>query len=363
MIWEIPDEFPYGFRVDVLADPDLFSGCCEYNCNNYVQRFGGAVVEGVYILRHKSLDLYQLIRHYIIWDGEGYLDITPFNDSRIYNWFVPIKIFSYNTYIQSPETIYTIKDQEIECMYYVYCYIDKTTGTPIYVGKGTQDRAYVHLKHATGIRKNRNTTRFLNKIESMIADGNPPEIIYLAQNIEDENVAYDIEESFISQYGRKGYDENGILLNICKGSRPPNHKGKSYEEIYGDRADEQRRIRHSKQLEAGGWFRGKTHSEETKRKYREQRSGSGNSNYGKTLSEETRKKISDANKGKSRISSSYEVLLTNTITGDEYMMYMCNLKHFCKDFNLSESTLRSQISLGRPTCKYGKTKGWNLKRI
>jgi hypothetical protein len=163
-------------------------------------------------------------------------------------------------------------------MYYVYCYIDPVTDKPFYVGKGKQNRAHVHMFIPRDKTKNKNKTRFKNKLDKMKEEGVEPKIIFLAQNIQDENIAYQIEESYIKQYGRKGYDENGILLNICEGSRPPNHKGKTYIEIYGDKAEHQRLKRHMKQIEAGGWFKGRKHSAETKKQYKEKSTGLGNAN-------------------------------------------------------------------------------------
>jgi hypothetical protein len=142
---------------------------------------------------------------------------------------------------KSLDCINTQKDQETKEMFYIYCYIDPITNNPFYIGKGKQDRAYVHIKHAKEERNNENKTRFLNKLENLIEQGYEPKVIFLAQNIDNEDIAYDIEESFIKKYGRVGYEENGILLNICEGSRPPNHKNKTYKEIYGDKAEEQRK--------------------------------------------------------------------------------------------------------------------------
>lgn len=97
-------------------------------------------------------------------------------------------------------------------MYYVYCYIDPTTNLPLYVGKGKQNRAYAHMYHSKDINKNK--TEFKNKLNKMKKRGIEPIIVFLAQNIQDEKIAYEIEEAYIKQYGRKGYEENGILLNI-----------------------------------------------------------------------------------------------------------------------------------------------------
>ena len=52
-----------------------------------------------------------------------------------------------------------------------------------------------------------------------------PIIKILVDNIIDENVAYDIEEQLILKYGREGFEEDGILTNICTNNRPPIKKG------------------------------------------------------------------------------------------------------------------------------------------
>jgi hypothetical protein len=287
LIWHIPELYnKIGFEVPVISDPDLIQNCCEYNCDSYISRFGGEKIEGVYVLRHNNIDMYQLVRHFIIHDGKDYIDITPFDDRRDTNYFIPIKINTYNLFIQSLDIINNSINQETENMYYVYCYIDPITDQPFYVGKVTQKRAYTHMYHPRDTSKNKNKTRFKNKIEKMKEEGIEPKIIFLAQNVQNENIAYDIEESFIKQYGRKGYDTDGILLNICEGSRPPNHKGKTYKDIYGEQAEEQREKRHKLQLEAGGWFKGHIHSEESKLKQKERSVGLTNANSSNITEEE-----------------------------------------------------------------------------
>lgn len=269
MIWSIPEQFNVGFPVDVFSDPDLLPFCCEYNCDSYISRFGGEKIEGAYVLQHNFIDLYQLVRHFVVFDGKNYIDVTPFDDCRLFNWFVPVPINNYNLYVRTPVFINTTIKQETNFMYYVYCYVDPTSDQPFYVGKGKQDRAYSHLHSKKDASKPRNKTRFANKLRKMKEEGIEPKIIFLAQNIEDEKVAYEIEEAFIKQYGRKGYTEGGVLLNICESNKPPSHKGKSYDEIYGDRAEEQRKKRHDLQLEVGGWFKGRKHTEKAKTLFRE----------------------------------------------------------------------------------------------
>ena len=160
--------------------------------------------------------------------------------------------------------------QEIEIMYYVYMLTDPRKELPFYIGKGTGRRAKTHLWEVPETRNEHKE----NKIAAIRQAGLEPGIEYLVENLQDENLAYDIEAALIKYYGRKGYDPGGILTNICEDSRPPNHKGKSYEQIYGskERADEQRQMRSRLQKERGG-YGPREHSAETKKKISEKGAG------------------------------------------------------------------------------------------
>jgi hypothetical protein len=276
LIWEVPLDLSVGMAVSVYPDPDLYENCCEFNTQSYVSRFGGEIVEGVYVLRHSDLPVYQFVRHFIVKDGLDFIDVTPFADGRGHNWFIEKKISSYNIFKRG------LNDEmnENNDFYYVYCYLDPHTKSPFYVGKGKKDRAYTHLMNIRATNANKNKTRFKNKIEKLKREGMQPEIIFLAQNITDETIAYEIEEQFIRKYGRAGYDPAGILLNICENSRPPNHKGRSYSEIYGDAWKEQVEKRRLIQIERGG-FGPKHHRDSTKLKIQETSIGNANGNSSK----------------------------------------------------------------------------------
>lgn len=87
-----------------------------------------------------------------------------------------------------------------KCIYYVYAYIRKN-GTPYYIGKGKNDRAW-------------SKNHFINL---------PPHnrIIILESNLTDVG-ACAIERRLIRWHGRKNIDEGGILYNQSEGGNGGN---------------------------------------------------------------------------------------------------------------------------------------------
>jgi hypothetical protein len=259
-MWYVPTLFECGeFDAREVRGfgifPDAEPLCCEWNVDCCVALYGGQKIESAYLLRHRC-GIFQLVRHFV-WEDEGvWYDVTPFDDGRAHNICLNTKT------LRAPNVF--VGTMDTSDFYYVYAYVDPTTGEPFYIGKGIEDRAYYHLMNIRSQRANRNKTRFKNKVESLKAAGTPPEVRILVQNIRDEEAAYLIEEQHIRKYGRKGYDEGGILLNVCMSSRPPNHKGKTYQDIYGDQAQEQIEKRRALQIAAGG-YGPKQHSDTTKK--------------------------------------------------------------------------------------------------
>jgi hypothetical protein len=109
-------------------------------------------------------------------------------------------------------------------MYYIYHYIDPRTDLPFYVGKGTGNRLFDHLTETEETTENRHK---FYKIQYLRNIGLDPIVKKIFENIEEEVIAYEIESNEILKYGRIGYEDNGILTNICIGNYPPNHTGKS----------------------------------------------------------------------------------------------------------------------------------------
>lgn len=102
-------------------------------------------------------------------------------------------------------------------MFYVYKLIDPRYNSPFYVGKGSGDRCYVHLKEKWPRVENRKKYAYIQGLRNK---GLEP-IVEISIWGLSESDAYSVEAAMIKIYGRKDIDENGMLLNICSDNRPP----------------------------------------------------------------------------------------------------------------------------------------------
>lgn len=140
--------------------------------------------------------------------------------------------------------------------FYTYVYRDPSRkNEPIYVGKGQDDRAYVHLKNAQN-----NYLR--NRLAKMKRNGIEP--IINVVDMTSEALAIQCEIDTIARFGRKDL-KLGPLLN---------------------------------QTDGGEGTSGCIPSPETCQKQSDAKKGENNPMYGKSHSPEHRKKMSDAKKGK-----------------------------------------------------------------
>ena len=165
--------------------------------------------------------------------------------------------------------------------YYVYILVDPTNNLPFYVGKGCGDRWLSHYKETLTTTTNK---RKFYKIRQLKELGYEPRVTFWARNL-DEDTAYALEKTLIERFGRKTYDKNGMLLNICIDANPPGWNHCSDQEAL--------RKKFQKNATENNPFKGKSHTQEAKKKI-------GAAYKGKTISDTQKLQISKAHKGKKK---------------------------------------------------------------
>jgi hypothetical protein len=98
--------------------------------------------------------------------------------------------------------------------YYVYKLIDPILNLPFYIGKGSGNRAWSHNEFKDG-NENPYKDRYIKKLH----DQNLEPIVDIVQYFDDENDAYNFEETLTESVGLKN------LTNLVIGARPPSKKG------------------------------------------------------------------------------------------------------------------------------------------
>jgi len=167
--------------------------------------------------------------------------------------------------------------------YYTYAYL-REDKTPYYIGKGKGDRIN-------------------SKQRSIKPPKDKSRILLLKQNLT-EAEAFKHEIYMIFLYGRKDLG-TGILYNMTNGGEGSSgwvpseeSRKKMSQSIKGKTHSEESKIKMSEAHKGNTYCLGKTLSEKHKKNLSEANKGEKNSFYGKTHSEESRKKISDIHKGK-----------------------------------------------------------------
>lgn len=99
-------------------------------------------------------------------------------------------------------------------IYYVYAYLCPDSDVILYVGKGKYKRAWDHLNAAKENKKHSSNNHWHYKLKQIISQGKEPKIVMLNEGLTSLE-ALDIETALIAKYGRRDYDEGGILYNVC----------------------------------------------------------------------------------------------------------------------------------------------------
>lgn len=155
-------------------------------------------------------------------------------------------------------------------IYYVYAYL-RNDGSPYYIGKGKEDRAYA-WHHRMPVPKD------------------PTKIVFLETNLTNLG-ALALERRYIRWYGRKD-NNTGILRNLTDGGEGGNglkhtdiSRAKMSVALKGRRASDETRSKMSKARK--GIQKSKEHCQKLSE-----------SKKGKTFSDEHRKNLADAKRGK-----------------------------------------------------------------
>lgn len=232
-------------------------------------------------------------------------------------------------------------------MYYIYELIDPRNDLPFYVGKGKveNNRHEDHLKETTEHNSNRHKVFKINAIRDA---GLSIPIRIIEPCIKDEDTAYRIEDYYILKYGRIGYEENGILTNICLNGIPPSAKGKKQTKEH----IEKRVVSYKATLEAqgGSILKGKKRPEFGMK-------GSANPFYGKEHSKEFKERHSRRMTGNRNGDKQYLITDPN---GNETVI--TGLTEWCKENKISKATAESILYKGKQVTK-GTAAGYKIQKI
>ena len=160
------------------------------------------------------------------------------------------------------------------------------------------------------------------------------------------------EQQYINEHNTMA--PNGYNLTEG-GSLPPNHKGKTYKEIYGNRWRERIEKYKKTQKERGG-FHSMPHTKATKDKISK---NNARAMLGKKHSKKTLKLMSDKRKGVhvgSKNGNAKRFLLISP-DGKQHTADG-NLRQLCASLNLSHATIRKSYELNRPM-----RSGWRVERL
>jgi group I intron endonuclease len=197
--------------------------------------------------------------------------------------------------------------------YYVYQHHKADTGDIFYVGKGKGLRC-MKIRGRNQYWKN-----VVNKhgfTHSIIAD-----------NL-DEELAFLLEAEVIDKYRKLGYQ----LVNATDGG-----EGASGYKHSEDHKKQMLGNTYWKLVKNNG-FKGKTHSDEQKAKWKESRKGVTSPRKGVMLSDETRQKISMARKGKPCVKK--RALTSEQVLEVRVMLQTQTIAATSRHFNVGESTIR-----------------------
>lgn len=177
----------------------------QFECYSTACKYGVPIV-GHYVLKD-SCGLFHIERHAVSLTETGLVDFSG-NVPGEYIWFI-ISEEAHDRLVYDQNSVsykYINKKRSFDDMYYVYALMDPRNDAPFYIGKGTGRCAFHHLSQRYEL--NEHNLFKQNKINSIRRQGLEPQIKFLANDIEEEKIAYDLEAYYIKFYGRRLSDEH-----------------------------------------------------------------------------------------------------------------------------------------------------------
>lgn len=256
--------------------------------------------------------------------------------------------------------------------FYVYCYLDDQN-KPFYIGKGRRGRAFVHLNLAKKKRVGSTESLCVVECRRLLKRDKQPTIIFLATNLTDIN-SLKLEIEMIAKYGRRGYEENGILVNQTLGGeglagykqtyehiekRVSKYRGKPHsEEIKSRRINRKKAAATEKMLIAA---KVRANTPEAKLRVSKQFSGI-------QITDAHKNKISETMKSKGikpniEFGENHPRAQTGTVKmPNGQIVEFKSLKTFCESIGLNYSTARNTFRENRPIAR-GDFKGFQVLTI
>lgn len=193
--------------------------------------------------------------------------------------------------------------------YVLYFHINPSNNEVFYVGIGN----YIRAKRTDTKSRNRYWNNYVKKYNVI------PVVQIIHENLSFKNAA-ELEKTYIARFGRKGIDENGILVNRSIGGEKMALGFKHSEDAKTkiSNALRKRKMSDVQRKNISERMKKFRHTEEAKLKNSLAHKGEKHPHYGKPKSEITKSKIAAANIGRCGILNGRSKKVINVITKEIY---------------------------------------------